>query len=234
MPFAGAIVAFRNIVPAQLAQFRPHHAYGKIQRSSGRYWSIFRRNRRFRRQAFRRTLGNADRNLETEVFWTPKAVRISFIIWGPTLRFQLNVAARILNTGTLMPDSKTRSRDDLLLWMDALEAYALDWDKTFEHKASYFTQEFWYLLVRCMINDWNGTPLSVSGACQQMKSGSNRTRESRIRKAVADGYLVKRQGESDRREAIVVPSKELETMMIGHFSRTLSIVRERLRELNID
>jgi len=61
-------------------------------------------------------------------------------------------------------------------------------DKTFEHKASYFTQEFWYLLVRCMTHAWNGTPLTVSGACQQMKSGSNRTREDRVRKAVADGF----------------------------------------------
>lgn len=133
-----------------------------------------------------------------------------------------------------MPDRETRSREDLLLWMDALDAYARDWDETFEYKASYFTQEFWYLLVRCMINAWRGTPLSVSGACQQMKSGSNRTREDRIKKAVADGYLVKRQCESDRRETIVIPSEELEAMMIGHFSRTLKIVNDRLRELNPD
>ena len=130
-----------------------------------------------------------------------------------------------------MPERETRSREDLLLWMDALEAYAIDWDKTFEHKASYFTQEFWYLLVRCMINAWNGTPLTVSGACQQMKSGSNRTREGRIKKAVEDGFLVKRQSESDRREAIVVPSEKLERMMVGHFSRTLNIVDDRLRDL---
>ena len=131
-----------------------------------------------------------------------------------------------------MPDRETRSQEDLLLWMHALEAYALDWDATFEHKASYFTQEFWYLLVRCMINVWNGTPLTVSGACQQMKSGSNRTREGRIKKAVADGYLVKRQRESDRREAIVIPSEKLEKMMIGHFNRTLNIVDDCLRELS--
>lgn len=133
-----------------------------------------------------------------------------------------------------MPEQETRSKEDLLLWMDAMEAYAVDWDETFEHRASYFTQEFWYLLVRCMTHAWNGTPLTVSGACQQMKSGSNRTREDRVRKAVADGFLVKHQGETDRREAIVVPSEELEQMMIGHFSRTLNIVRDRLCELSTD
>ncbi len=131
-----------------------------------------------------------------------------------------------------MSDREMRSQKDLLLWMNALEAYALDWDKTFEHKASYFTQEFWYLLVRCMINAWNGTPLTVSGACQQMKSGSNRTREGRIKRAVDDGFLVKRQRQSDRREAIVVPSEKLEKMMIGHFSRTLNVVSDCLSELN--
>ena len=130
-----------------------------------------------------------------------------------------------------MTDNKKRSRKELLLWMDALELYAIDWDKTFENKASYFTQEFWYLLVRCMVNDWKGTPLSVSGACQQMKSGSNRTREERIRKVVADGYLIKRRSETDHREAYVVPSKKLEEMMIGHFERTLQTTLDALREI---
>ena len=127
-----------------------------------------------------------------------------------------------------MPGHAPPLKQNLLLWMDALEAYARDWDETFEHKPSYFTQEFWYLLVSCMVNQWRGTPLTVSGACQQMKTGSNRTREDRIRRAVADGYLVKRQSESDRREAIVVPSEKLENLMIGHFERTLRITRERL------
>lgn len=133
-----------------------------------------------------------------------------------------------------MPDQEEISKEDLLLWIDALEAYARDWDDAFEHKASYFTQEFWYLLVMCMVNNWNGTPLSITGACQQMKTGSNRTREDRIRKAVTDGYLIKRQGESDRREAIVVPSEKLEEMMIGHFSRTLRITVDSLRDLEMD
>jgi hypothetical protein len=145
---------------------------------------------------------------------------------------QSDVSLKGLVPEQLMTNQEMRSQKDLLLWMDALEAYAVDWDKTFEHKASYFTQEFWYLLVRCMINAWNGTPLTVSGACQQMKSGSNRTREGRIKKAVADGFLVKRQGESDRREAIVIPSEELENMMIGHFGRTLNIVSDCLRDLD--
>ncbi len=117
-------------------------------------------------------------------------------------------------------------------WMDALEMYATDWDKTFDNRASYFTQEFWYLLVRCMINDWKGTPLSVSGACQQMKSGSNRTREERIRKVVADGYLIKRRSETDHREAYVVPSKKLEALMIAHFERTLQSTLDALRHIN--
>jgi len=116
--------------------------------------------------------------------------------------------------------------------MDVLEAYGRDWDETFDYKASYFTQEFWYLLVSCMINDWKGTPLTVSGACQQMKAGSNRTREERIKKAVDDGYLIKRQSESDRREAIVVPSEKLEKLMVGHFERTLKLTIDLLRDLD--
>jgi hypothetical protein len=115
--------------------------------------------------------------------------------------------------------------------MDALEYYGRDWDETFDHRASYFTQEFWYLLVNCMVNHWQGTPLSVSGACQQMKSGSNRTREQRIKKAVADGYLVKQKSDVDQREAFVVPSPKLEAAMIAHFERTLRKTLETLENI---
>lgn len=130
-----------------------------------------------------------------------------------------------------MPEQDEESRKDLLRWMEVLEAYGRDWDETFEHRASYFTQEFWYLLVNCMINTWKGKPLSVSGACQQMKTGSNRTREERVRRAVSDGYLVKHQSKSDRRESIVVPSEKLEKIMVEHFNRTLNITIDLLRDL---
>lgn len=133
-----------------------------------------------------------------------------------------------------MVDQKSRSRQDLLLWMKALELYGRDWDETFDYRASYFTQEFWYLLVNCMIHDWKGTPLSISGACQHMKTGSNRTREERIRKAVSDGYLIKRRSESDHRETFVVPSKKLEMLMIGHFERTLDIIADALSDLGME
>lgn len=133
-----------------------------------------------------------------------------------------------------MSKAQKRTRKDLLSWMDALEMYGRDWDETFDHRASYFTQEFWYLLVTCMINAWKGTPLSVSGACQQMKSGSNRTREERIRKAVADGYLIKRRSESDHREAFVVPSSKLEQLMVDHFERTLAMTLDKLQHLKAE
>ncbi len=130
-----------------------------------------------------------------------------------------------------MTKETTHSKEDILAWMDVLEAYGHDWDETFDRRASYFRQDFWYLLVNCMIANWKGAPLSVSGACQQMRSGSNRTREDRIRKAVADGFLIKRQSDSDRRETIVVPSEMLEKLMVGHFERTLNITTDLLRDL---
>jgi len=124
-----------------------------------------------------------------------------------------------------------QERERILLWMDALEYYGRDWDKTFENKASYFTQEFWYLLVNCLVNHWNGTPLSVSGACQQMKTGSNRTREARIKKAVTDGYLLKEKSDKDHREAFVIPSPKLEALMVEHFERTLGKTQEILQAI---
>ena len=113
-------------------------------------------------------------------------------------------------------------QERLLLWAQLLEEYARDWDQTFENRPSYFTQEFWYLLVGSMVNNWKGTPLTVSAAAQYMKTGSSRTREERIKKAVVDGYLTKIKHEHDGREAYVVPTPKLEALMCAHLERTLT------------
>lgn len=122
-----------------------------------------------------------------------------------------------------------RPNDEALLaWATALELYARDWDETFEGRPDYFTQEFWYLLVGCLVAHMKGRPMTVSAACQHMKSGSNRTREERLKRAVDDGYLIKERALVDRREAIVRPTPKLEEAMRAHLIRTHRIVRGAL------
>lgn len=123
-----------------------------------------------------------------------------------------------------------KGREEIIVWAQALEAYARDWDDTFENRPGYFTQEFWYLLVGCMIANWRGRPMTMSQACQAMKSGSNRTREERIKKAVDDGFLVKERAGDDGRAALVRPTAKLEALMVGHLRRTRDIVRAALDE----
>lgn len=118
--------------------------------------------------------------------------------------------------------------EQLLAWARVLEAYGRDWDATFENRPAYFTQEFWYLLVGCMIAELQGKPLTVGAACQIMKSGSNRTREERIKRAVSDGYLIKERTGEDRRAAIVRPTPKLAQAMRGHFARTFFEARAAL------
>jgi hypothetical protein len=126
--------------------------------------------------------------------------------------------------------SDTQSREQLLTWMKVLENYGRDWDETF---GGYFTQEYWYLLVGCVVANWEGKPLTVSEACQTMKTGSNRTREERIKKAVLDGYLVKEKSKSDGREARVVHTPKLDELVMGHFQRTLDVALEKLSESKV-
>ena len=128
-------------------------------------------------------------------------------------------------------NSKTIGKDaraELVAWMDALEFYGRDWDETFSGRSSYFTQEFWYMLVGCLRADWAGHPLTVSQLAHSMKSGSNRTREERIKRAVDDGYLIKAKDSEDGRAAIVRPTPELEALIIGHLQRTLTRAREKI------
>lgn len=120
--------------------------------------------------------------------------------------------------------------EKLVAWAELLEAYARDWDETFEGRPSYFTQEFWYLLVGCMIANWSGRPMTVSAACQAMKSGSNRTREHRIKRAVDDGFLVKERTGDDGRATIVRPTPMLEERMREHLERTLAAFLDGLSD----
>ncbi|WP_022693900.1 helix-turn-helix domain-containing protein [Ponticaulis koreensis] len=118
-------------------------------------------------------------------------------------------------------------RQPLIDWMDALEFYARDWDETFGSRSAYFTQEFWYMLVGCVRAHWAGNPLTVSQLAHTMKSGSNRTREERIKKAVDDGYLEKAKDAKDGRATVVIPTPELESLVTGHLQRTLEQVMSK-------
>lgn len=132
--------------------------------------------------------------------------------------------AQTLNVGhgTAMAEGeeKTVPEECLIQWMGALEAYARDWDKVFDGHPHYFTQEYWYLFVGVVTSAWQGRPLTINAACQMMKTGSARTREDRLKKAVQDGYLLKERSESDRRTTYVLPSPMLEDLIRGHLERT--------------
>lgn len=117
---------------------------------------------------------------------------------------------------------RQHSLSEIVEWAGFLEDYALDWDKTFKSNANYFTQEYWYLLVRCTLRFWQGSPVNVTHACDQMISGSVRTREERIKRACRDGYLIKQAGSSDHREVVILPSEELQNLVKGHLERTLT------------
>lgn len=116
-----------------------------------------------------------------------------------------------------------------MAWIEALEEYARDWDDTFGGRPDYFTQEFWYMLIGCLRAHWAGQPLTVGQLAQTMKSGSNRTREERIKRAVDDGYLVKVRDAGDGRSAIVRPTEDLERLIVEHLNRTMTKTIEALR-----
>ncbi|GAC27456.1 hypothetical protein [Brumicola pallidula] len=121
----------------------------------------------------------------------------------------------------------------LTKWHDALDFYAHDWDKTFDYRGTYYTQEFWYLLVDCAIHYWRGEPLTVGNACERMKAGSKRTRDERIKKAEIDGLLERHKHTCDRRETFLIPSNKLQQKIHGHLLRTLQNTIIALSEINV-
>ena len=130
-------------------------------------------------------------------------------------------------------DLNEHEKKMLSLWHGTLDFYAHDWDATFDSKNSYYTQEFWYLLVDCVIHHWRGQPLTVGGASKRMKVGSKRTREHRIKIAELDDLLEKRQQSDDRREILLIPTAKLELKIYHHLKRTLQHALDTLSEIQL-
>ena len=124
-------------------------------------------------------------------------------------------------------------RTALIKWHSALDFYGHDWDETFDNRSMYYTQEFWYLLVDCVIFYWQGQPLTVGNACERMKAGSKRTREERIKRAELDGFLEKEKLDTDRRETFLIPTSKLQNKIYAHLKRTLLKTLETLEGVDV-
>ena len=107
----------------------------------------------------------------------------------------------------------------LLPWAEFLVDYTNDWNTTF--KKLFHTDEYWYAFVHSLLGSWKGQPLTMSEACQSMRTGSSRTKEKRVSLAVTRGMLIKEKSSSDLRTTHVLASDALEELLIGHFERTL-------------
>ena len=107
----------------------------------------------------------------------------------------------------------------LVGWAEFLIDYTNDWNATFRNR--FHTEEYWYPFVHCLRGHWAGSPLTMTAACEVMRTGSHRTRETRVAIAEGRGMLQKRKSASDLRNTLILPTTALETALVGHFSRTL-------------
>ena len=108
----------------------------------------------------------------------------------------------------------------LVGWAEFLIDYTNDGNATFRNR--FRTEEYWYPFVHCLRGYWAGSPLTMTAACEAMRIGSHRTRETRIAIAEGRGMLEKRKSENDLRNTFILPTAALERALVGHFSRTLA------------
>ena len=73
----------------------------------------------------------------------------------------------------------------------------------------FFTQEYWYLFTITLVYHWRQTPLSISGACESMKTGSSKTRETRLKKLIAEHLFIKIKNQADLRRTYLEPTTEM-------------------------
>ena len=85
----------------------------------------------------------------------------------------------------------------LLPWAEFLVDYSNGWNTTF--KKLFHTEEYWHAFVLSLLGSWKGQPLTMSEACQSMRTGSSRTKEKRVSLAVARGILIRQESSSNLR-----------------------------------
>jgi hypothetical protein len=132
--------------------------------------------------------------------------------------------------------TKKHSDGELLEWAQCLVDYAQDWDDHFKVYGKFFTQEYWYLLVRVTEASWKNEPQNVQQTKDRMdglEGHDDRTKDDRIEQAIARGLiykvkydqldqaLKKRFGTVDGRSTLLLPTEILENLMRSHLSATL-------------
>ena len=110
-------------------------------------------------------------------------------------------------------------RDVLSVWMRHMEAYGQVWYEDIGR--DYFNQEYWYLLVIAMVRYWRGEPLNIGEACDCMKTGSARTRETRVRRLFDAHWFEKAKNPADRRRVSVLPTADMQRIVGAHLRRSL-------------
>ena len=85
----------------------------------------------------------------------------------------------------------------------------------------YFSQEYWYLFTVTLVYHWRETPLSVSEACDCMKTGSSKTRQNRLQKLITEHLFFKTKDPTDLRRTHLEPTEEMLGGGRMHFRGTL-------------
>ena len=85
-----------------------------------------------------------------------------------------------------------------------------------------FSQEYWYLFTVTLVYHWRQTPLSITQACDCMKTGSSKTRQNRLQKLIAEHLFFKTKDRADMRRTHLEPTGEMLEGGRMHFRGTLT------------
>ena len=122
-------------------------------------------------------------------------------------------------------------RSVLDLWMQCMEDYGQVWREDFGR--TFFSQEYWYLFVVALVRYWRQEPLNVGDACATMRTGSAKTRETRLKRLVDEGWFSKRKNAPDLRVTFIVPKPALLALGQRHLRNSLARVTAPLAEGNL-
>ena len=117
------------------------------------------------------------------------------------------------------------------LWMQCMEDYGQVWREDFGR--TFFSQEYWYLFVVALVRYWNQEPLNVGDACATMRTGSAKTRETRLKRLVDEGWFSKLKNESDLRVTYIIPTPSLRDLGQQHLRNSLARATARLAEADL-
>ena len=117
--------------------------------------------------------------------------------------------------------------DTLSVWANYIEEYGDLWSGDFGRR--YYAREYTYLIGKILVYHWKQQPIEIETAIALLGQGSRKTRLTRLKNLISEGWIARTQHAYDRRRTVIQPTEEMQSLGRLHLARALVQAIESLK-----